>query len=559
MSSITSKNNNQLHDSILDFCIQSVLTLCLFLYRYVTGTHFSDFFISEFINMWELICNLPSHLVRDHVVRLLDLHDIVQLDLAVVDAPSRLQLHALLEHFTVAVLESQKLGSQINEALVWLYKRNCKVSLLKLNLDKISPDLSGFPQIDKCEMNVPKTLSSSRIELFHSDIFTNVHKLQLGGDEETAEVLFRKLPNVSSLEVVGSGEGQELLTALQCGWHITSLKLCNLVISLPIVEAIACNGAHLEELALFTTTSVGDPNALLRGLANSCRQLRQILLVQNNTDVVHVNDTGVIALAEHCPLLENVSLSFSSLTDSSVVSLAQHCKRLKRLSVSSGVLLTYRSLLALSECGLPLESLSFPVVPIPEAQLPRCAHALSHIDSLSTPPTLPALRLMTSLTSVNYHLDRHPAPAEAVYAELRAAQCSTLKSLCFNNRISGALLAALVQQNKNLIGVIFSCPVCDEDLALLAPSAKHIKVMFILEECVNVTDAGLLALSEHCWQLQTLYISSCSQVTEAGLARVIEGCHQLTSLDISAACMSQETALRLRAQRRKLHITLKQP
>ena len=73
---------------------------------------------------------------RHHVVGLLELHDIVQLDLAVVDAPSRLQLHALLEHFAVVEFKSEKLGSRINEALVWLNKRKCKISMLKLDLDK---------------------------------------------------------------------------------------------------------------------------------------------------------------------------------------------------------------------------------------------------------------------------------------------------------------------------------------------------------------------------------------------------------------------------------------
>ena len=175
--------------------------------------------------MWKFIYNLPSHLVRDHVVRLLELHDVVQLDLAVVDAPSRLQLHALLEHFAVAELESQKLGSQINEALVWLYKRNCKVSLLKLDLDNISPDLSGFPRFDKCELNVPKDLTSSRLEWFNSDIFTNVYKLKLCGDEETAQI-------------VGSGEEQGLLTVLMFGWRITSLRMWHHVLTLPLVEAI---------------------------------------------------------------------------------------------------------------------------------------------------------------------------------------------------------------------------------------------------------------------------------------------------------------------------------
>ena len=74
--------------------------------------------------MWNYICNLPSHLVRDHVLGLLQLHDIVQLDLVVVDAPSRLQLHALLEHFAVAEFKSEKLDNRINEALVWL-DSNC--------------------------------------------------------------------------------------------------------------------------------------------------------------------------------------------------------------------------------------------------------------------------------------------------------------------------------------------------------------------------------------------------------------------------------------------------
>ena len=507
--------------------------------------------------MWNYICNLPSHLVRDHVLGLLQLHDIVQLDQAVVVAPSRLQLHALLEHFDVVEFKSEKLGSRINEALVWLNKRKCKISLLKLEIDKLSPDLLDFPLIDKCELNVPKTLTASRLELFHSEFLINVHSLRFRGDQRTAEVLFRKLPNVSSLEIVGSGERQGLLTALKCGWPIKSLKMWYPVVDLTLIETIACNGSHLEELDLIMFSSAVDPNTLLRAIVNSCKQLRTIALMSDDTIMIRVTDAVIIALAKSCLLLERVDFSFCSLTDSSVMALAENCNRLKCLSVNGGMI-TYRSLLALSEYGLPLESLSFPVVPIPEAQLPRCAHALSRIPTTSTPPALPELRLMTNLTTVNYHLERHPAPAEAVYAELLAAQCSTLKSIYLYDRISGALLAALVQQNKNLANLSVSCAVCDEDLALLASSAKHIKQLFIMEECVNVTDAGLLALSEHCWQLQVLYIPSCPQVTEAGLARVIEGCHQLTSLEVSAACMSQETALQLRAQHRKLHITLNQ-
>ena len=88
---------------------------------------------------------------------------------------------------------------------------------------------------------------------------------------------------------------------------------------------------------------------------------------------------------------EVTSLTFHDTTmdDTTVLAIAQHCLKLRRLHLYSFDL-TVASLLALSEQKLPLEWLDIPIIPIiPTANVARrCSHALSCMDSLSIGLTL---------------------------------------------------------------------------------------------------------------------------------------------------------------------------
>ena len=74
------------------------------------------------------------------------------------------------------------------------------------------------------------------------------------------------------------------------------------------------------------------------------------------------------------------------MNDAVVISIAQHCPKLETLILDRTSMITYASLIALSERGLPLKELDIPYVPnIPTADIAgRCSHALSCIRHLDT-------------------------------------------------------------------------------------------------------------------------------------------------------------------------------
>ena len=57
----------------------------------------------------------------------------------------------------------------------------------------------------------------------------------------------------------------------------------------------------------------------------------------------------------------------------------------------------------------------------------------------------------------------------------------------------------------------------------------------------DITDIGILALSEHCLQLWLLAISKCEQVTEAAVLQLLQRCHKLTTLYVSSSSLSEDT------------------
>ena len=53
-----------------------------------------------------------------------------------------------------------------------------------------------------------------------------------------------------------------------------------------------------------------------------------------------------------------------------------------------------------------------------------------------------------------------------------------------------------------------------------------------LRSCKQITDAGVIALSQGCPQLSTLDLSNCKQITDAGVIALSQGCRQLSSLKL---------------------------
>ena len=76
----------------------------------------------------------------------------------------------------------------------------------------------------------------------------------------------------------------------------------------------------------------------------------------------------------------------NNINDAAVIAIAQHCPKLQNLIITLHITITYNSLIALSERGLPLQELYIPsILNIPTVDIARrCSHALSCIRRLDT-------------------------------------------------------------------------------------------------------------------------------------------------------------------------------
>ena len=134
------------------------------------------------------------------------------------------------------------------------------------------------------------------------------------------------------------------LGALECGFNgsVTDNALRTIAKYLPKLQAL-----HLDD-----RPGVSDAGVI--ELVRSCTALKTL-----DVSDTFVTDAAVLAIAKHCPIIEDLNLYHQSsgngtvLTDKSVVALGQNCPRLRNLNLnwSAG---THVGLEALG-IGCPLE------------------------------------------------------------------------------------------------------------------------------------------------------------------------------------------------------------
>ena len=87
---------------------------------------------------------------------------------------------------------------------------------------------------------------------------------------------------------------------------------------------------------------------------------------------------------------------------------------------------------------------------------------------------------------------------------------------------------------------LYRCCVTDTALIELIHACPNIHTLYLPHE-TDITDIGILALSEHRTQLQELSIYKCRKVTEAAVLQLLQCCHKLTRLKVSRSSLSEET------------------
>ena len=270
----------------------------------------------------------------------------------------------------------------------------------------------------------------------------------------------------------------------------------------------------------------------------------------------------ITLLMQTCTELFSIELnSKTTVLDSSVVNIiAQHCPKLERLMLSSTTNITYKSLIALSERGLPLNELNISNIPyIPTADIARrCSHALSCIRHLSTnnlyengQDATILMPYMTGLTSVNIEHNCHS------FKLLLKQHCHKLTKIAVNDLVCNTVTLLSLCRANPLLQELWYCNsgITDTILKVLIHACPHLHTL-CLPYVTSITGVGILALSEHCPQLQELQINNCDAVTETAVLQLLQRCHKLTELVVSSSSLSEETWTQLDKNTQKRVILL---
>ena len=100
----------------------------------------------------------------------------------------------------------------------------------------------------------------------------------------------------------------------------------------------------------------------------------------------------------------------------------------------------------------------------------------------------------------------------------------------------------LCRANPQLQTLIYYCSgSCFTDTILieLIHTCPHLH-RFMLPYETNITDTGILALSDHCPALDVLFINKCQKISEAAVLQLLKRCHNLR-LNVSSSSLSEKT------------------
>ena len=260
-------------------------------------------------------------------------------------------------------------------------------------------------------------------------------------------------------------------------------------------------------------------------------------------------------IVQTCTELITIELYFNTVDAAAVIAIAQHCSKLETLVFMSRYI-TWISLLALSEWGLPLEELHISYIPnIPSADIARrCSHALSCIRTLKTVKSyirehnvIILIPYMTGLTSVDldYYCDS--------YIPLLTQHCHKLtKIVVYNYDYSVEDILSLCRASPLLqeLTSYVQCSITDDILIELIHACPHLHTLCLSYE-TDITDIGILALSEHCPQFQKLELSENVLIAETSILQLLQRCHKLTILNVSSNSLSEETWTQLDSNTQK--------
>ena len=437
-----------------------------------------------------LIEKLPLELVGMNVLCYLSLMDIVMLERACGSKNSHQLLLNLIPYSTPVVLTTKQHNNR--EALDWFTNRRCKLSSLTIKLPGDNPCLHVKNlQVENFEVNI--------------DYNTTIEALK--------HVLENKI-SYKTIHIEGSQNKEVIEQLTVCTRNVKQIIISN------------WNGS-MNWLTINILTKWKLVEIFLEGDAISTQE--------------------VTIIVQTCTELTSMTICSHNIDDSDVSVIAQHCPKLETLIIYRTIMITYASLLALSDRGLPLKELDIHYIPnIPTTDIARrCSHALSCIHYLDTcdlhqigQDASILIPYMTGLTSVilgYYSLYWLPSIIKHCH------KLTIIKMFLSTQHYPVGDILSLCHANPRLQEFIYcSIGIMDTTLIELIQASPHLHRLYLPYETA-ITDIGILALSEDCQQLQELSISKCYKVTEVAVLQLLQRCRKLIRLYVSNSSLSEET------------------
>ena len=255
----------------------------------------------------------------------------------------------------------------------------------------------------------------------------------------------------------------------------------------------------------------------------------------NNVLIMHISsdvtcEGSVTRIAECSPKLQSLSVSFDIFEDS-LLALSTHCPLLK--------------------------DLNFPHIPwmFNDESCAKCALALSCIHSIATPckhmfhgdlvQYTIVIPYLTELREVRlwYFIDKVLIPLISQY-------CLKLEivDIGYSSHARPLQILQLLQNNPHVHTIeIDTGERYTEELLFrfvdCCPNLRNLNLCF--RYGYFITDVSLLALSEHCPNLQDLSIFNYNEITEAGVLSLVQNCKHLRKLLLHKVVLSEDTLLSL--------------
>ena len=211
-------------------------------------------------------------------------------------------------------------------------------------------------------------------------------------------------------------------------------------------------------------------------LARHCPHLEVLSMVKTEHRCA---DDGLIAVAQHCHKLHTIELH-SNITDSVIQALCDYCPHLRHIDLLLCFQLTDKSLIAIANAYPHLKSLSLNALEFSGSAIETLADKCHELEKVI-------------LYAVSYH--KHS------FAKLWKANPKILSfGLC-------------------------SSTFTDDFVVSFAQSCHKVRVVH-LGQCRGITDVSLIALGQHCHELQDLSLkhTDTKGITEAGVEALVAGC-----------------------------------